>query len=101
MTIEKVEAGDSDICLKLDAMFDFNCMEEFRNSYTDISGKEVGQLNIDFRNTCYMDSSALGMLLNLKKHFEGTSLKIVLINTNEQIKKILMISRFDKKFDIE
>lgn len=101
MTIKKVKVSDSDISLQLDAMFDFNCMEEFRNAYTDLSGKDNSRLNIDFQNTRYMDSSALGMLLNLKKHFEGTPLKIMLINTNEQIKKILMISRFDKKFDIE
>ncbi|RRS07418.1 anti-sigma factor antagonist, partial [Pseudoalteromonas sp. J010] len=45
--------------------------------------------------------SALGMLLNMKKTL-GTSVSSIHIsNCRPQLKKILQISRFDKKFDID
>ena len=47
-----------------------------------------------------MDSSGLGMLINMKRHLEGSAEKISLINCRTQIKKILLISRFEQKFHI-
>ncbi len=47
-----------------------------------------------------MDSSALGMLLNMRKHL-GDTAPIRIANSRPQIKKILTISRFDKKFNID
>jgi anti-anti-sigma factor len=55
---------------------------------------------IDLRETEYMDSSALGMLLNMKKSIENQVSTIEISNCQPQLKKILQISRFDKKFDI-
>jgi anti-anti-sigma regulatory factor len=48
-----------------------------------------------------MDSSALGMLLNMKKNLTGKVETIQISNCQPQLKKILQISRFDKKFDID
>ena len=47
----------------------------------------------------YLDSAALGMLLSMKNAL-GQQSKIELQGANEFIKNILMISRFDKRFDI-
>jgi anti-anti-sigma factor len=47
-----------------------------------------------------MDSSALGMLLNMKKTLEDKVTVFEITNCQPQLKKILQISRFDKKFDI-
>jgi anti-anti-sigma factor len=56
---------------------------------------------IDLRETDYMDSSALGMLLNMKKTLGESVSSITISNCRPQLKKILQISRFDKKFDID
>jgi anti-anti-sigma regulatory factor len=48
-----------------------------------------------------MDSSALGMLINMQKYWEGRCSQYRIINANQQLKKIFAISRFDKKFTIE
>ena len=47
-----------------------------------------------------MDSSALGMLLNMKKTIDSQVKTIEISNCQPQLRKILQISRFDKKFDI-
>jgi anti-anti-sigma factor len=47
-----------------------------------------------------MDSSALGMLLNMQKSMGNKQLSYQIIHCQEQVARILKISRFDKKFDI-
>lgn len=101
MTIQARHSPEKDLNIILGETFDFNCVEDFRNAYVDT---EVGQRKsyiIDFKNTHYIDSSALGMLINLQKYAQEHDSDVRLINPNPQIRKILAISRFDKKFLIE
>ncbi len=99
ITIKTVSAGCYEI--SLDETFDFNCVEEFRKAYESVNAGGATQFVIDFRSTHYMDSSALGMLINMQKYWDGRCSDIRLINTNPQVRKIFAISRFDKKFTIE
>ncbi len=97
----KVQTKDSgEIELTLDEVFDFKKVDEFRKSYEQIDGEKVRVLNINFGQTKYMDSSALGMLLNVQSYFKDRNVKIRIINAKDQIKKILSISRFDQRFEI-
>ncbi len=50
--------------------------------------------------TQYMDSSALGMLLQLKEHTENNNSKMSIKNTNNNIMQIMQIAHFDKIFTI-
>ncbi|MCG8533694.1 MAG: STAS domain-containing protein [Pseudomonadales bacterium] len=85
------------LTINISGRFDFEVVQEFRDSYSD--HKDIDYI-IDMRATEHMDSSALGMLLNMRKSL-GDNTKVSIINCRPQIKKILTISRFDKKFDIE
>ncbi|MFL0809632.1 MAG: STAS domain-containing protein [Agarilytica sp.] len=99
MTI-KVEKNDDGVSIILAERFDFESVGPFRKSYESLSDLKSGPVILDFRDTRYIDSSALGMLINARSFFEKNSVKMKLINTNDQIKKIFSISRFDKKFEI-
>jgi len=79
--------------------FDFKMVNEFREAYSAIT-PEVDSFVVDFRETDYVDSSGLGMLLNLKRQVSDDT-PITLTNCKPQIKKILLVSRFDKKFTIQ
>ena len=79
--------------------FDFNLVQDFRLAYANI-GSEVETVIVDLRETEYMDSSALGMLLNMQKLLSDKVEVFKIANCRPQIKKILQISRFDKKFEI-
>ena len=87
--------------IQLDDVFDFKHVEEFRKCYESIDGSRCRIVAIDFSSTRYMDSSALGMLLNIKNFFKDGGVQVKIVNTNEQIRKILSISRFDQRFTIE
>lgn len=97
ITIENQEEHDA---IVLGERFDFESVGPFRSCYESLESVKNKTVAIDFRNTRYIDSSALGMLINAKSYFSDKGIKVKLINANDQIKKIFSISRFDKKFEI-
>ena len=85
----------------LDEKFDFGTVREFRDAYAiDYDDKNIEKVVIDLEQTEYMDSSALGMLLNMQKSLQDRISAFSIINACPKVAKILEISRFDKKFEI-
>ena len=87
---------DGVVTITLDNSFDFDSVSDFREAYVKNPGKEYC---VDFRNTEYMESSGLGMLLNMLRH-TGDRTIIRLVNCRPHILKILQISNFQQKFEI-
>jgi anti-anti-sigma factor len=79
--------------------FDFSLFNEFRAGYSDLT-KRYKTYIVDMSMVEYLDSAALGMLLSMRNAIESES-NIQLTGANAFIKNILMISRFDKRFDIQ
>ncbi|SMF36077.1 anti-sigma-factor antagonist [Alteromonadaceae bacterium Bs31] len=100
MSINVLNKQDGDPVISLGERFDFGSVDQFRSSYESLNGIKRKSLIVDFKNTRYMDSSALGMLINARSYFKDCDVKIKIINANDQIKKIFSISRFDTKFEI-
>jgi anti-anti-sigma factor len=101
MSITTSPLSGGEYAIALDETFDFNCVDEFRRSYESVPETVVKHFSIDFRKTHFMDSSALGMLINMQKHWGDKGIDIRIINANPQVKKLFSISRLDKKFSIE
>lgn len=83
------------VTIHLGDKFDFSSVDTFKLAYEENPSEKYV---VDFRDTDYMDSSGLGMLLNMKRAV-GTNL-IDLVNCKTQIKKVLVVSRFDEHFNI-
>lgn len=98
MDITKVSNGKYTISLP--EKFDFSQVASFRDCSDKIEKPGLSMVVIDFSKTRYMDSSALGMLLNLHNSYGGGGVEIHLNHSNDKINKILKISRFDTKFTI-
>ncbi len=96
---KSLSVDESTVTIQIKGKVDFNLVQSFRQAYAQIEPK-TNKVIIDLRETDYMDSSALGMLLNMKKTIESQVQTIEISNCQPQLKKILQISRFDKKFDI-
>lgn len=100
MSLEKLISADGkSLTIKMDEKFDFGKVQDFRSAYNS-DNEKVTTIIVDLSNTEYMDSSALGMLLNMQKTMSGQVSDFKIINCRPQVAKILKISRFDKKFDI-
>ena len=80
--------------------FDFGLVQQFRQSYADLN-PSADTIVVDFRETEYIDSCALGMLLNMRKSLGVGEKQIHLVNCRPEIRSILEIARFDKLFHID
>jgi anti-anti-sigma factor len=79
--------------------FDFAAHQAFREAYESAAGTPQ-RFVVDLKETSYLDSSALGMLLLLRDHAGGEHANIRLINCNADVSTILTISNFSKLFTI-
>jgi anti-anti-sigma factor len=80
--------------------FDISTYSDFGDAYKD-KVDAVSSIVIDMTDCSYMDSSALGMLLMMRERFISNNASISLINTNPNVKKILLTANFDKLFKLE
>ena len=71
MSLTRSTSADGAILtVQIKGKFDFNLVQSFRQAYADLNDN-IDKVVIDLRETDYMDSSALGMLLNMKKNLTG------------------------------
>lgn len=92
---ENTATGDKTISVT--GRFDFSAHQDFIKSYkSDDKGSK--HYIIDLVNTEYMDSSAMGMLLQLREY--SGSHGVELINGNDNIKEVIRIANFDKLFKV-
>lgn len=96
MGIEYKPGSDgTELQVCISGQFDFNSVQDFRAAYD--GEKKYRRYILDMSRVDHIDSSALGMLLNMKK-IVGEGVEVHIRNCKPGIKKIFMISRFDKKF---
>lgn len=92
--------NDTVYTLSIKGDFNFSALQKFRDSYKDNELSAV-KIIIDFRETTMIDSSALGMLLNLQNDLNKKDNEITIINSNDVIRKVLIITNFSNKFNVE
>ncbi len=100
MSVESdVSPDGKKLTIAIKGRFDFGSHQMFRDAYERFY-KVPDLYVVDLKETTYMDSSALGMLLLLRDHAGGEAAEVQVINSNSDVRKILAISNFDKLFDI-
>ncbi|KAF1012154.1 MAG: STAS-domain containing protein [Pseudomonas fluorescens] len=95
----EVSLDGKKLTIAVKGRFDFGSHQTFRDSYERFY-KVPETYVVDLKETTYMDSSALGMLLLLRDHAGGDEAEVRVVNSNSDVRKILAISNFDKLFDI-
>ena len=91
--------GGKKLTIAIKGRFDFGSHQAFREAYERFY-KVPETYIVDLKDATYMDSSALGMLLLLRDHAGGDDAEVRVINSSNDVRKILAISNFDKLFDI-
>jgi len=100
MNVNTEFSQDNEIyTITIDGSFDFNSLSSFRQAYSDDNIK-AAKIVIDMRKTSTIDSSALGMLLNMQRHLNKADGDISIVNCNPIVAKIFAITHFGKKFSI-
>jgi len=80
--------------------FDFSVHQAFRAAYDQPNLPRL-RIRVNLRDTRYMDSSALGMLLVLRERAGGERADITLSGVTPGIFQVLSISRLELLFKIE
>lgn len=100
MAITSNLTNDGDLLtITVQGRFDFSALQNFRNTYEKVTPKPSRYV-IDLKESEYLDSSALGMLLALRDYAGGDSANISVINCNQDVKKILVITKLDELFSV-
>ena len=100
MSVESdVSLDGKKLTIVVKGRFDFGSHQTFRDAYERFY-KVPESYVVDLKETTYMDSSALGMLLLLRDHAGGDQSEVRVVNSNSDVRKILAISNFDKLFNI-
>ena len=89
----------NELVIRMPPNFDFKVHRDFRSAYTSDCSPTTSYV-VDFRNTNYLDSSALGMLLQLREHAGSDRKRLRLVNVNSTIMDILRIANFEKLMTI-
>ena len=87
------------LTLAIKGRFDFGRHHDFRDAYERLE-HTPDQYVVDLKDTTYVDSSALGMLLLLRDHAGGDEADIRLLNCSPDVRKILSVSNFEQLFVI-
>ena len=93
-------ADGSTLTINVEGRFDFSSLQLFRNSYEKVSPKPA-KFIVNLKESDYLDSSALGMLLALRDYGGGDNSDISIVNCNPDVRKILVITKLDELFKVE
>ncbi|HHC71873.1 MAG TPA: anti-sigma factor antagonist [Thiotrichales bacterium] len=100
MSIEVRRSADRrEVTISIGERFDFSEHKAFREAYRN--DPPDARFRVNLASTRYLDSSALGMLLLLRKHAGGERAQVVLEGMDDGVKKILEIANFDKLFEMK
>jgi len=100
MAIKVSELGE-EVTLALEGRFDFSQHKEFSSAYKAFE-KGVKRFVVDLSQVQYMDSSAMGMLLQLRDYAQkGDNEGVVLANPTAGVADILRIANFEKLFKVK
>ena len=100
MSINSAMSADGKkVTITVSGRFDFSNHQDFIKAYKDHPKGEKSYV-VELSAAEYMDSSAMGMLLQLREHSAKTKDGVVLANGNEAIQEILRIANFNKLFTV-
>lgn len=101
MTITSQASKDGEeLTIRVTGRFDFSSLQIFRNAYENVENLPK-KYTVDLKESDYLDSSALGMLLALRDFAGGDAANITITNCNPDVKKILLITKLDELFDVD
>ena len=100
MSIQSTSSADGKtLTIGVKGRFDFSSLQIFRNSYEKVEIKPEHYI-VDLKESEYLDSSALGMLLALRDYAGGDTADVKIVNCSNDVRKILLITKLDELFDV-
>lgn len=88
--------------IRLPERFDFGYHKQFNNAYEPfLEDRTLRELDLDFSQVQYLDSSALGMLVLLAKKFSGKGVCLNIVGARGTALDIIQMANLSKLFTIK
>jgi anti-anti-sigma factor len=96
-----LRAGGAGCAIEVRGRFDFNSYPHFKRAMEQaLERTDAREFVMDFREAAYLDSSALGMLLNFSDAAQAQGKKLVLAHASGLVLQILEVANFQKLFEM-
>ncbi|MEA1974711.1 MAG: STAS domain-containing protein [Bacillota bacterium] len=85
--------------ISLSGRMTYDSIHEYKDSVIDLIVEADGYI-LDLNKIVQIDSTGLGLLVNIAKYFIKNKNKMVILNTDELIIELFKISKLDEIFEI-
>lgn len=90
------EPGTNRVTIHIEGRFDFSTHAAFHEAYS--AHPEGTRFTVDLSQAVYLDSSALGMLLLLRRHAGDVSDAVELSEPQPAVRRLLRLAKFERFF---
>ena len=98
--VQTERVDDSTYVIALAGEVDLYTAPEFKQQLLDVIAKGAKDVVVDFTNTTFIDSTALGVLVGGVKRLRPSGGSLALVCTDQNISKIFEITGLDRVFPI-
>lgn len=96
-----VSEGEKGTTLSLNGRFDFHSHRHFRKIAEDLIAAGKSCLTVDLSGVSFIDSSALGMLLQIRDRCGKSGGKVTLLHPQNYVQRVLKLCRFQDLFRVD
>lgn len=100
MAIQYLDIKEGVREIRIRGRFDFSVYSQFLAAFKDSDGQNT-RYEVQLRETEYLDSAALGMLMLLREHAGNDPRRVILRNPSPAVREVLTIANFDRLFRID
>lgn len=96
----KVQIHDCSARTIMPRRFDSHMYRDFKNAYTPLfDNATVNEIEVDFSKVVYIDSAALGMLIQLHESAKAVGKPVVLLNPSGVVLRVFDIANLGSTFN--
>ena len=78
---------------------DYSVQEDIRNaSQQALIGEQVREIQVDFSEVKFLDSSVIRALITLQKEADAAGKSLILVNCHDNTREVFEIGGFDRMF---
>ena len=98
----KAEQPDKSLTiLKLSGEFEgYSALDSKEELFRHLRGRIAGTLMLDLEGIEYIDSAAIGLLLELSKEADGRKISFGLVHVHDPVKKVIEVTQLDRVLKI-
>ena len=96
-----VRVEEAKATMVLQGWFDFSAQRVFKTAWDELSDRsDLSEIDLDFRDVTFLDSTALGMLLVAQEQSEKVERSLALVNCSRSVRLVLDRAKLDRLLKI-